>query len=108
MAYRAPVVRGEVWWASTQAGDRPVLVLTRDPIADRIDAVVVALCTRRIRGLISELPLGAEDGMPDTSVVSFDNLQTLPKEAFRRRITHLSEEKMEEACEVLSIALGCV
>ena len=32
--------RGELWFAATPGGDRPVLVLTRDPIADRIGAVV--------------------------------------------------------------------
>ncbi len=34
--------RGEVWFAKTPGGDRPVLVLTRDPVADRIGSVVVA------------------------------------------------------------------
>lgn len=38
--------RGEVWFAATPGGDRPVLVLTRDPVADRIGAVVVAALTR--------------------------------------------------------------
>jgi mRNA interferase MazF len=58
------VVRGEVWWASVPGGERPVLVLTRDPVADRIGAVVVAACTRTIRGMQSELRLGKRDGMP--------------------------------------------
>ncbi|CAN5793627.1 hypothetical protein BH24ACT3_BH24ACT3_18240 [soil metagenome] len=52
------MVRGEFWWATTPGGDRPVLVLTRDPVADRLAAVVVAACTRTIRGLQSELRLG--------------------------------------------------
>ncbi len=34
--------RGEVWFAATPGGDRPVLVLKRDPVANRIGAVVVA------------------------------------------------------------------
>ena len=37
--------RGEIWFAATPGGDRPVLVLTRDPVADRIGAVVVAALT---------------------------------------------------------------
>ncbi|MBL6927339.1 MAG: type II toxin-antitoxin system PemK/MazF family toxin, partial [Acidimicrobiia bacterium] len=49
--------RGEVWFTATPGGDRPVLVLTRDPVADRIGHVVVALITRTRRGLVSELPL---------------------------------------------------
>jgi mRNA interferase MazF len=102
------MVRGEVWWASTPGGDRPVLVLTRDPVADRIGAVVVAACTRTVRGVLSELPLGPEDGLPDTCVASFDNLHTLRRDAFRRPITRLSPAKMADACHVLALALGCV
>ena len=102
------MVRGEVWWASVPGGERPVLVLTRDPVADRIGAVVVAACSRTVRGLSSELPLGPEDGMPEACVASFDNLHTLRRAAFRRRIARLSEARMEEVCRVLSSALGCV
>ena len=47
--------RGEVWFAATPDGVRPVLVLTRDPVAIRIGAVVVAALTRTERGLVSEL-----------------------------------------------------
>ncbi|MCB1002784.1 MAG: type II toxin-antitoxin system PemK/MazF family toxin [Acidimicrobiales bacterium] len=50
------MVRGEVWWAETPSGDRPVIVLTRDPVAERLDAVVVVACTRTVRGVQSELP----------------------------------------------------
>jgi mRNA interferase MazF len=102
------MVRGEVWWAATPGGDRPVLVLTRDPVADRIGAVVVAACTRTIRGVTSELSLGLEDGMPAACVATFDKLHTLRREAFRRPITRLSAAKMDEACRILSRALGCV
>jgi mRNA interferase MazF len=104
----ARVVRSEIWWASTPGGDRPVLLPTRDPDADRIGAVVVAACTRTIRGLQSELPLGPADGMPEPSVASFDNLHTLRRESLRRRITRLGAAKMADACGVLARALGCV
>ena len=51
--------RGEVWFAATSGGDRPVLILTRDPVADRIGSVVVAALTRIRRGVVSELELNA-------------------------------------------------
>src|SRR6478735_4055368 len=83
--------RGEIWFAATPGGDRPVLVLTRDPVADRIGSVVVAGLTRTRRGLVSELLLTpTEDGVPSDCVVNFDNLHTLPRSTFRRRITSLS------------------
>lgn len=83
--------RGEVWFAAVPGGgDRPVLILTRDPLADRIGHLVVATLTRTRRHLASELAWGEEDGMPVESVVSFDSLRTLPREALRRRITSLT------------------
>lgn len=101
------MVRGEVWWAGTAAGMRPVLILTRDPVADRIEGVVVATCTTTIRGLSSELPLNVADGMPKKCVASFDNIYTLRRSVFRERICQLSAEKMREACRALNAALGC-
>ena len=100
--------RGEVWFATTPGGDRPVLVLTRDPVADRIGAVVVAALTRARRGLSSELPLtAAGDGVPSDCAVNFDTVHTLPREAFRRRVTTLGPARIEEACQTLRAATGC-
>lgn len=100
--------RGEIWFADVgRGGDRPVLVLTRDPVADRINAVVVASITTTIRGLTSELPLGAADGLKQDCVVSFDNIHTLPKSSFRRRVTTLHPSRLNETCDRLADALGC-
>ena len=100
--------RGEVWFAATPGGDRPVLVLTRDPVAERIQSVVVAALTRTKRDLVSELELTAStDGVPTDCVVNFDNLHTLAKTAFRRPVVQLSAARMAQACRVLNDALGC-
>ena len=99
--------RGEVWFADTPAGDRPVLVLTRDPVADRIGSLVVAALSRTKRGLVSELDLGPDDGVPTVCVVNFDNVHTLARDRFRRRITTLSPARMAEACRALRDATGC-
>lgn len=100
--------RGEIWFAATPGGDRPVLVLTRDPVADRIGSVVVAALTRTVRGLVSELELTPDDdGVPTDCVANFDNLHTLPKEAFRRRVTGLSVVRIHHVCRILCAATGC-
>ena len=100
--------RGEIWFAAVPDGDRPVLVLTRDPVADRIENVVVAALTRTRRGLISEMALTAHhDGIPSDSVVNFDTILTVPRSAFRCRVTQLSAVRLEEACEALRAATGC-
>ncbi len=103
------VQRGEIWFAAVPGGgDRPVLVLTRDPVADRIGRVVVAALTRTRRSVVSELPLtAAEDGVPSDCVVSFDNVHTLPRAAFRRRLTALPAARMARACRALRAAVDC-
>jgi mRNA interferase MazF len=99
--------RGEVWFADVPGGDRPVLVLTRDPVADRIGAVVVALITRTRRDLVSEVDLTVDDGLPSDCVVNLDNLHTIDRSLFRRRVAALSPERMAETCRALAAATGC-
>lgn len=100
--------RGEIWFAATPGGDRPVLVMTRDPVADRIGSVVVAALTRTQRGVVSELALtAAQDGVPSDCVVNFDNVHTIPRSAFRRPVAHLSAARMAQACRTLRDATGC-
>lgn len=100
--------RGEIWFAAAPGGDRPVLVMTRDPVADHIGAVVVVALTRTVRGLVSELELTPDDdGVPTHCVANFDNLHTLPKDAFRRRVARLTASRMSQACRVLLAATGC-
>ena len=100
--------RGEIWFAGTPGGDRPVLVLTRDPVAERIGSVVVAALTRTRRGLVSELELTPhDDGVPSECVVNFDNLHTIPRQTFRRRVVALSPTRMAQACRTLRDAMGC-
>jgi mRNA interferase MazF len=84
-----------------------VLVLTRDPVANRIGSVVVAALTRTRRGLVSELVLMPEDGVPTECVVNFDNIHTIPRSAFRRRVTLLPARRMAQACRALRDAVGC-
>ncbi|MCP5029263.1 MAG: type II toxin-antitoxin system PemK/MazF family toxin [Actinomycetia bacterium] len=87
--------RGDVWFVATPGGDRPVLVLTRDPVAERIGSDVVAAITRTIRGLVSELELNpADDGVPTDCVVNFGNIHTIPRSAFRRRVAKLEPPRM--------------
>ena len=100
--------RGDVWFAATPGGDRPVLVLTRDPVAGRIGAVVVAALTRTRRSLVSELDLTRDaDGVPTDCVVNFDNLHTVARTSLSRHVTTLSPTRMAQACRVLAAATGC-
>ena len=100
--------RGEIWFAATPGGDRPVLVLTRDPVASRIGSIVVAALTRTVRGLVSELSLtAADDGVPSDCIVNFDNIHTIPRAAFRKPIAKLTAPRLAEACQRLRDATDC-
>ena len=72
------------------------------------DRFVVAALTRTVRGLVSELELTvADDGVPSDCVVSFDNIHTIPRDTFRRKIVQLNAKKMAQACQHLRDATGC-
>jgi len=75
------VARGEIYWADLgePAGRRPVCVLTRDAAIEVLHAVTCAPITRTIRGIASEVEVGAESGLPGDGVISCDNLITIPR-----------------------------
>jgi mRNA interferase MazF len=68
----------------------------------------VAALTRTKRDLVSELELTAErDRVPSDCVVNFDNIHTIPRGAFRSRVTVLSDTRMSEAFRALRDSVGC-
>jgi len=102
------VTRGEVWWVERpEVGRRPHLVLTRDAAIPVLTSVMAAPATRTIRGIVSEVELGHEDGMPDRCVLSLDNVRVVAKALFVERICTLGPERMESVCRALAYATGC-
>lgn len=75
------VARGDIFWADLgpPAGRRPVCVLTRDPAIDVLAGLVCAPITRTIRGIRSEVKVGPTEGLGEVSVISCDNVITVPK-----------------------------
>ena len=102
------VNRGEVWWYELPGvGRRPGCVLTRQAAIGVLNAVLIAPATRTIRGIPTEVRLGADDGMPADCALSFDNLVTIPKSLLTERITTLAPERLDELCAALDVAAGC-
>jgi mRNA interferase MazF len=56
-----------------------VCVLTRDAAIEVLAALTCAPITRTIRGIRSEVPVGVEEGLPEASVVTCDNIITIPR-----------------------------
>jgi mRNA interferase MazF len=74
------VRRGDIFWADLgqPAGRRPVCILTRDAAIEVLSAVTCAPITRTVRGILSEVEVGPAEGLPNQSVISCDNLITIP------------------------------
>ena len=65
---------------------RPVLILTREIVRPHLTRVTVAPITGTIRGLSTEVPVSARNGLDKDCVVSVDNIVTIPVAALRRQI----------------------
>lgn len=65
---------------------RPVLVLTRDLVRPHLRTVTVAPITTTIRGLSTEVPVDTANGLASASVVSCDNVTTIPATALGEQI----------------------
>jgi mRNA interferase MazF len=57
-----------------------VCILTRDAAISVLQTVTCAPVTRTIRGIRSEVEVGPEQGLPTVSVITCDNLLTIPQD----------------------------
>ncbi len=65
---------------------RPVLILTRELVRPHLTTVTAAPITTTIRGLSTEVPVDAANGLTGPSVVSCDNITTIPTDALGEQI----------------------
>jgi mRNA interferase MazF len=72
---------------------RPVLVLTRELVRPHLSTVTIAPITTTIRGLSTEVPLDAANGLAGTSIASCDNITTIPKSALGEQIGTLLDRQ---------------
>ena len=102
--------RGEIWWAELDApaGQRPVLLLSRNEAYEVRDLVTIAPVTSRIRNIRSEVPLGPEDGLPKPCVANLDVIQTIAKTRLRERLTILTPQKIRAVETALHFSLGLI
>lgn len=68
---------------------RPVVILTRELVRPHLARVTIAPITGTIRGLSTEVVVGIENGLQQTSVVSCDNITTIPADTIGRHIGYL-------------------
>jgi mRNA interferase MazF len=98
----------EIWWAvlPKPAGRRPVLLLTRDDAYSYLNKFLVAEITTTVRNIPVEVALGRRDGFPRPCVANLDNVRTVSKLAFEKRISRLPHARANEVKRALGYALG--
>ena len=83
---------------------RPVVVLTRQTVRPHINRVTVAPITTTVRGLSTEVPVGAANGLDHDSVVSCDNIVTVPVDALGRQLGFLLPDQEPALSEAVRTA----
>ena len=99
--------QGEVWWAEAEDKRRPVLIVTRSEAIPVLTSIVVAPVTRTIRGIATEIPLDARDGLPSPCVASFDNVQPIHRSLLTFRVGSTPPERRSEICAALAALADC-
>lgn len=101
--------RGDVWMYEFSAPDkrRPVVVLSRQAVIPLLRTVMVAPVTSAIHGVPSEVVIGPEHGLKQTSAINLDHVQTVEKRRLTRFVAHLGDGVMDEVCDALAAATGC-
>jgi mRNA interferase MazF len=72
---------------------RPVLILTRELVRPYLTTVTVAPITTTIRGLSTEVSVDAANGLAGPSVVSCDNITTIPADTLGGQIGMLLDHQ---------------
>ncbi|GAA5112380.1 type II toxin-antitoxin system PemK/MazF family toxin [Haloechinothrix salitolerans] len=83
---------------------RPVLVLTREAVRPYLTRVTVAPITSTIRGLSTEVPVDGDNGLDHSSVVSCDNIVTVPTSALGRHVGYLLAHQEGELAAAIQAA----
>ncbi len=83
---------------------RPVVVLTREVVRPHLRNVTIAPITSIVRGLSTEVGVGPANGLDHESVVSCDNITTVPVVQLLHRIGHLLPE--QEAALTVAITVA--
>ncbi len=96
----------QVWWADLDK-IRPVVVLTRARVAPRLHRVLVAPVTTTVRGLATEVTVGAAEGVRDGSVASLDNVQLVPVTWLLRRAGRIPPDRWHEFCRAMTAVMAC-
>lgn len=107
--------RGDVYYAdlspvigSEQGGTRPVLILQNNIGNKYSPTVIVAAITSKIEKskVPTHVAIGQDEHLTEDSAVLLEQIRTIDKQRLTDKITHLSDDLMEEVDSALKISLG--
>jgi mRNA interferase MazF len=99
---------GEIRWYTFRPPDkrRPVMVLTRNDVAQNLNELIVVPVTRTVRGLATEVVLSTEDGMPVACALNFDHISLAQQGRLGAVICTFPNRRWHEVRGALLIACG--
>ncbi|MDP3973106.1 MAG: type II toxin-antitoxin system PemK/MazF family toxin [Candidatus Nanopelagicales bacterium] len=83
---------------------RPVVVLTREQVIPFLNSVTVTPITTTIRGLSTEVRVGSQNGLDAESVISCDNVTTVPRDSIGKHIGFLFPFQEKELSRAIRAA----
>jgi mRNA interferase MazF len=83
---------------------RPAVVLTREIVRPRLRNLTVAPITSTVRGLSTEVPVGRANGLDHDSVISCDNVTTVPATTLLCTIGYLLPDQERALARALILA----
>ena len=100
--------RGVLWTADLggEVGLRPVLLLSRDGTYQFRNQATVALVTRTVRNIRTQVPVGPDDGLEWDGVINCDDVHTIYLDQLHRAIRPLNPAKLRHVEQALLVAFG--
>jgi len=84
--------------------NRPALILTRAVALPHLHKITVAPITGTIRGLLTEVLVGPDNGLDKDSAVSCDNIQTVWQSQIGRHIGYLLPRQEAQLAAAINTA----
>ena len=81
-----------------------MLVLTRELVRPHLATVTIAPITSTVRGLSTEVAVDAANGLAEPSVISCDNITTIPKSALGEQIGVLLDRQEQALSNAIQAA----
>jgi len=84
---------------------RPVLVFSRTSLIELLHTV--AAITATLRGAPTEVEIGVEQGLKNTSCINLCNVFTVRQRQLSSFVGTVDRNQMRDVCRALAVACGC-